>query len=158
MHDPTENTHDGPEKPLSLPLSRRRQISSVRSNLWTIKGAGPLFSRDTSTLDITILRAILRSTLHWTRTNVWTSITPVSQFLARIPVIHHSEWVRAGILYRTQIYCFPVFETIALLFYKLYDFLNLLLRVYLLLRIERHLYFPAHICPLRVYSYFWNRR
>jgi hypothetical protein len=58
------------------------------------KRAGPLLFRgggQTSTPTVTRSTTILRLTLHWTRAPARTSINLVSQFFARISVIHHSE-------------------------------------------------------------------
>jgi hypothetical protein len=93
------------ELSLSLSLSHRCKDHPLK-NKWESLS---LFS-DTSTLAVTHSWAIHRSTLHWARATTWTSTTLVSQFLDRILVIHHSEWVLACIPRWTQIYCSPGFQ------------------------------------------------
>jgi hypothetical protein len=66
-------------------LSNRIQVPIVKTSPWTIKGKDSLFFLNTRAQQlVTRPRAILRSTLHCTRVQVWTSINPLSQ-------IHHSS-------------------------------------------------------------------
>jgi hypothetical protein len=106
--------YDDPEEQiyLSLSLSHRRPISSVRSNTWAIKVQTPLLLLGHQHPQVvTRSIAILRLTLHWTRTLAWTSIILCPKFIFRVLKIRHLEWVHASIPHRTQIYCPSVSET-----------------------------------------------
>ena len=87
----------------------RERVSSVRSYPWAIKGQAFLFLTHKHTCCNT-LKAILLSSLNWSRARTWTSITTVSQISRWIPAIHHLEWVRDTIPHRTQILLFSGFR------------------------------------------------